>query len=196
MNKRNMGFTLVELNIASFIVLLVSVAVFSLYISVWRNLARGNAYLDSYAGSRNASGWMMRDIRSAAQVVEQYPSTGTATYETGDHVIVLRAPSINSFGQMISPGLDYIIYRLQDGDLYRIVYADTSSSRTNENRSIARYCTSLTFSSEGATLSNVPNLSTVNTIAIYLPINKSNTTLGETATEKINPTTVIRLRNK
>lgn len=196
MNKRNKGFTLVEFNIASFITLLVVIAVVSLYVSVWRNLAIGNTYLDSYAGSRNASGWMIRDIRCAAQVVEQYPETGTATYETGDHVIVLRVPSIGPSGQVINPGLDYIIYRLQGSDLYRIVQADMSSSRVNENRVIARYCASLTFSSEGVTLSNVTNLSTVNTIAIYLPINKSNVTIGETTAEKINPTTVIRLRNK
>lgn len=208
MNNRNKGFTLVELNIASVIILLVFLAVFSLYISVWRNFTLGNTYLDTYAGSRKASGWLIRDIRCAAQVVEQYPLTGAAIYQTGDHVIVLRVPSINSSGQVISPGLDYIIYKLQDSNLYRIVYADASSSRANENRIIARYCKELTFSSlytstgewkelsfyDGTT--DDKKLDTINTVSIYLPINKSNITLGETAAEKMNPTTVIRLRNK
>ncbi len=204
MNNRNKGFTLVELNIASFIALLVFVAVFSLYISVWRSLAKGNTYLDTYAGSRNASGWLIRDIRCAAQVVEQYPETGTAAYQTGDHVIVLRVPSIGSSGQIISPGLDYIIYKLQGSDLYRIVQADASSSRPNENRAIAHDCTSLTFSSfysptgemkplsfydELPTTPKERKLSTINTVAIYLPINKTNITLGGTTAEKINPTT-------
>ncbi len=196
MNNRNKGFTLVELNIASFIALLVFVAVFSLYISVWRSLAKGNTYLDTYAGSRNASGWLIRDIRCAAQVVKQYPETGTAIYQTDDHVIVLKVPSIDASDNCIPSTYDYIIYQLQGSDLYRIVQKDASSSRPNENRAITRYCTSLTFSSGGVTLSNVANLSTINTVAIYLPINKSNITLGETVTEKINPITVIRLRNK
>jgi len=208
MNNRSKGFTLVELNIASFIAMLVFAAVISLYTSVWQSLGRGNTYLDSYAGSRNASGWLIRDIRCAAQVVEQYPLTGTATYKTGDHVIVLRVPSIDSSGQIINPGLDYIIYRLQGSDLSRIVHADTSSSRTTEPRVIARYCKELTFSSlykptgEVKELSfydgtiDAKKLSTINTVSIYLPINKSNVALGETVTEKINPTTVIRLRNK
>jgi hypothetical protein len=196
MNKRVKGFTLAELSISSLIAGLLFISVISLYIFAWQSFVKGNTYLDSYAGSRNASGWMVRDIRCAAQVVEQYPLTGPATYQTGDSVIVLRAPSINSSGMVISPGLDYIIYELQGGDLHRIVQADTSSSRLNENRVIARYCNSLNFSSGGVALSSIPNLSTINTIAIYLPINKSNTALAETTAEKINPTTVVRLRNK
>lgn len=196
MNNRNKGFTLVEFNMASFIALLVFTAAFVLYISVWRSLTTGSAYLDTYTGSRNASGWLIRDVRCAAQVVKQYPETGSPIYQTGDNVIVLRVPSINSSGQVISPGLDYIIYRLQTSDLYRTVKANASSSRPNEDRPIARYCASLTFSSDGVTLSNIPNLSTVNTVAVYLPINKSNVALGETTAEKINPTTIIRLRNK
>jgi hypothetical protein len=170
--------------------------VLSLYISVWRNLTIGNTYLDSYAGSRNASGWLMRDIRCAAQVVSQYPETGVATYRTADDVLVLKVPSIDASGHVVIPGLDYIIYKLQGSDLYRIVLAASSSSRPNENRIIASGCVSLTFSSEGDLLSDISNLSTINTIAIYLPINISNVAIGGTVIQKINPTTVIRLRNK
>jgi len=198
MNDRNKGFTLAELNVASLIALLVFVAVLSLYISVWRSLARGNTYLDSYAGSRNASGWLIRDIRCAEQVKPSFTSGGI-TYTTSDNVIVLRVPSIDSSGQVISPGLDHIIYELQGSDLYRIVQKDPSSSRPNENRPIARYCSSLTFRSGNYGLKHyVDNdtLSTINTVAIYLPINKSSITLGGTGAEEVNPTTVIRLRNK
>lgn len=194
MSNRNKGFTLVELNVASLIAMLVFVAVISLYISVWQSLTIGNTLLDAYAGSRNASGWLMRDIRCARQVLGSNP--GSPTYETGDHVIVLMARSIDSGGQVKEAGLDYIIYRLAGSDLYRTVQADASSSRLDEDRVIARDCQELTFSSEGLTLSDITNLSTVNTVAIYLPINKSNIFSGETEAEKINPTTVVRLRDK
>jgi len=199
MNRRNKGFTLFELNLSSVITLLIFVAVISLYISVWRNLAIGNTYLDSYAGSRNASGWLMRDIRCAAQVVKQYPETGSAEYQTGDHVIVLKVPSIDGSGNVIDSFYDHIVYALQGSDLYRIVHKDASSSRPNESRVVARYCTSLTFRSGSYGLkyyADNDTLSTINTVSVYLPINKSNVSLGGTEVEKINPTTVIRLRNK
>jgi hypothetical protein len=192
-NKRDNGFTLVELQIASFIALITLTALFSLYIFVWRNFNIGNTFLDVYANSRNASSLLMRDIRSATQVASSYGS-----YTTTDHSIVLMIPSIDAQKEIINSKYDYVIYKLQGNDIYRIVQVDPSSSRQNENRVIANYCSSLTFSSGGVTLSNIANLSTVNNIAIYLPINKSTISLGGTGTviESINPTTLVRLRNK
>lgn len=217
--QRNKGFTLVELNIASFITLLLFVALFSLYISAWRNLTMGNTYLDTYAGSRNASGWLIRDVRCAAQVVKQYPETGSPIYQTDDHVIVLKVPSTHKdTNQIISSYYDYIIYyRLESGDLMRIVRIDqrfkntedpyyAKNYRTDDTNPvvITRHCKELTFSSlykptgEWKTLSFYDDsmMKEINAISIYLPINKSNISLGGTGTEKINPTTVIRLRNK
>ena len=193
MNNRNNGFTLVELQVASFIAVVTLIALFSLYIFSWRNFTIGGTILDVYANSRNASSLLIRDIRSAKQVVSSY-----GTYTTTDHSIVLMVPSINSTGGVINSKYDYIIYILQGSDIYRIVQSDASSSRQNENHVIGRYCSSLTFSSGGVTLSGIANLSTINTIAIYLPINKSTVSLSGSGTvnESINPTTVVRLRNK
>jgi hypothetical protein len=131
--------------------------------------------------------------------VSQYPETGAPTYQTGDSVIVLKVPSTDVDGYVVNGHYDHIIYRLDGGDLYRIVQKDASSSRSNENRVIARDCTSLAFRSGNYSLKHYADnntLSTINTVAIYLPINKSNVTLGKTENEKINPTTVVRLRNK
>ncbi len=193
MNRLNKGFTLLELQVASAIALITLSAVLALYLFSWRSFTIGNPLLDVYSNSRNASGWLTRDIRCAAQVVSSHGS-----YTTTDNSIVLMVPSIDSLGEVISPNYDYIIYKLQDTDLYRIVQKDASSSRANENRAIAHYCDSLTFSSGGVALSNIGNLSTVNTVAIYLPINKSTISLSGAGTvnESINPTTVVRLRNK
>jgi hypothetical protein len=173
----------------------------------------GNALMDVYANSRNASSWLTRDIRCAAQVVSSYTS-GT-TYTTSDHVIVLMVPSIDAAGSVLSSYYDHIVYKLQGTDLYRIVIKVAASSRANDNRIIAHNCESLTFSSlykpsadestwAMKTLSfyngssDAKKLSTINTISIYLPINKSTVSLSGmgTADELLNPTTVVRLRNK
>ena len=150
--------------------------------------------------------------RCAAQIVPITPSPDS--YTTTDSSIVLMVPSIDSHGEVISSHYDYIVYELRDAsqgkDMYRIVKKDASSSRVNEDRVIARYCESLTFSSfykpsnkmeklsfyDGSTTDR--RLSTVNTISIYLPINKSATSVSGTGTQAalINPTTIVRMRNK
>ena len=201
MNRRNKGLTLVELQVASSIALIILSAALALYLFSWRSFTIGNALLDVYSNSRNASGWLTRDIRCATQVVPQYPETGSPAYQTGDHVIVLKVPSVDGSGNALNSSYDHIIYKLQDGDLYRIVQKDASSSRPNENRAIAHYCTSLTFRSGNYGLKYYADnniLSTINTVAIYLPINKSTISLSGAgmANESINPTTIVKLRNK
>lgn len=191
MNKK--GLTLIEVQVALAIAVLTFMAASSLYIFYWRTIETGNAVLDIYSSSRIAMGWMAKDIRMASQIVPNHSS-----YTTSDSSIVLQVPAINATGSVIASHYDYIIYRLQSSNLYRIIEKDASSSRLNENRIVARYCSSLTFSSDGVTLSHIPNLSTVNTVAIYLPLNKMTISLSGAgaAAASITPTTIVRLRNK
>lgn len=193
MRKHKRAFTLTELQIAFAIMLITLAATMALYLFYLRSFSMGNAILDVYANSRVAMGRMERDIRAAAQVVLSH-----SPYTTSDHVIVLQVPSIDATGNVISSHYDYITYELQGSDLYRIIQRDALSSRQNENRAVAHYCASLTFSSGGLALSQVPNLSAINTVAVYLPLNKAAISLSGSGTviESITPTTVIRMRNK
>jgi len=193
MNKKNKGFTLIELQVASFVSMVVLLAILTLYVFALRSFTTGDALLDVYANSRNAIGWMMKDIRCAKQVIASH-----GAYTTTDSSIVLMVPSIDSSGNVISPCYDYITYRLQGSDMYRIVEKDPASARLAENRIIAKYCSSLVFSSGGNTLSSIGNLSTINTVAIYLPLNKATISLagGNIINQSITPTTTVRLRNK
>jgi hypothetical protein len=217
MNNQKKGFTLVELSITSLIAMLIFAAALSLYISAWRSLTIGTTYLDSYAGARKASGWLIRDIKCAVQVKYQ---TDNATFQTGDHVIVLKVPSLHKdTKKIISAYYDYIIYtnRLESGDLMRIVQIDsrfTNAADPNYNKNyrndatndvITRHCKELTFSSWSKSTKKWEKLSSytddammkeINAISVYLPINEQNISIGGTVTQKINPTTAIRLRNK
>ncbi len=203
MRIKNKGFTLLELQVASFISFITLLAILSLYLFSWRSFTTGNTLLDVYSNSRNAIGWITKDIRCAKQIVKSVQITGSSPaqyYTTTDNSIVLMIPSINSSGIVISPYYDHVIYLLQGSDLYRIVQKDPASSRSNVNKIIARYCSSLVFSSGDVTLSNFSDteLSTKNTVAVYLPINKVTISLSGsgTQTESIAPTTIVRLRNK
>ncbi|MBN1527001.1 MAG: prepilin-type N-terminal cleavage/methylation domain-containing protein [Candidatus Omnitrophica bacterium] len=192
-HRRNRGFSLVELMISLLIVSIILVATVSLFIGCWRAFLIGNTYLDVYSNSRLAAEWMARDIRWAEQVVPTYGS-----YTTSDSCIVLMVPSIDASGDIMASCYDYIIYQLQGNDLHRIVQKDAQSSRQNENRVVAGQCSSLTLSSGGVTLSNIPNLSAVNTIEIFLPLNEQMISLtgGGVKSAQLTPTTVVRLRNK
>ena len=197
MNRRKRGFTLVDLQFAVVIGALTLVAALSLYTFYWRTFVIGNTVLDVYSNSRIALEMISRDIRWATQVEESYTSGGT-TYTTGDNVLVLMVPSIDASDNCIPSTYDYIIYQLQSGNLYRIVCKAASSARLSENRIVARYCTSLTFSCGGVTLSNIANKSTINNVDIYLPLNKTVLSLSGQgqAIESMYPTTIVKLRNK
>ena len=207
MNKYNEGFTLLELQVASLVSFITLLAIISIYIFSWRSFTTGDTLLDVYSNSRNAIGWITKDIRCAKQIVSSVATTADPLqfYTTTDNSIVLMFQAIDSSGNVVSPGYDYIIYLLDGSDLHRIVQKDPSSSRLDENRVIAKYCSSIVFSSEDSsgtmeTLSNFSDteLSTKNTVAVYLPLNKVTISLSGsgTQTESIAPTTIIRLRNK
>lgn len=196
MMKKIRGFTIVELQVASAIAAFMLIAVISLYIFYWKFFGIGNTVLDVYSNSRVAMGWLAKDIRCAAQVV---PSHGS--YVTSDSCVVLQVPSIDSAGSVIPSAYDYITYKLQGStpkDLYRIVEPNAASSRQAANGHIAHYCDSLSFKFDGNSFGSTPNLSAVNTVSVYLPLNKvifSWTGTGS-GTASLNPTTTVRLRNK
>ena len=190
----NKAFTAIELLVAVFIVSITVAASISLYVFSLENFNIGSTQLNVYINSRNAIMQLARDIRCAAQVVSSYSS-----YTTGDSCIVLMVPSIDGSGNVQTSYYDYIIYRLQGTDLYQIILKDShSTGRTNCNRVIAHYCSGLTFSSGGVSLSQVANLSAINTVGICLPLTKTTFSLSGQAqvSQSITPTTVIRLRNK
>jgi hypothetical protein len=208
-----MGFTLIELQVATFISFITLLATLSLYIFYWRTFSIGNTILDVYSNSRVAIGYLAKDIRLAAQVMAATPDNA---YQTTDHCVVLQIASINNTaadivvaGNVVHPGnvipnsYDNIVYKLQGSDLYRVIKQGNANSRPNENRAIGHYCTSLTFrSGSGATagqlLSTVAPLSDVNALAITLPLNKTTTSLSGagTETESMTPTTTVSMRNK
>ncbi|OGW93580.1 MAG: hypothetical protein A3G36_00710 [Omnitrophica bacterium RIFCSPLOWO2_12_FULL_45_13] len=207
LRRRAKGFSLAELQVAIIITAIVLVASLSLYISHWRTFLIGNAYIDVYSNSRLAVDWMARDIRWAAQVM---PSSDYGSYATSDNSLVIKIPSIDTSGNVMNGYYDNIIYQLQGSNLRRIVQIDqrlssSTSGRQNETRIIAKYCSSLTFSSKNSSGNVVAlsqfsssEMSTINYIAIYLPLSETVASLSGagTGTAQLTPTTIVKLRNK
>ncbi|GEM_PF-2233524 len=213
LRKNGRGLSLIELQVSAAIALITLLAAACLYIFYWRTFVIGNNMLDVYSNSRVAIALISRDVRSATQIVEQYPDTGTALYQTSDNVIVLKVPSVSAAGSMLATGCnDHIIYMVQGSNLYQIIKPYSAGlMRKDTNRIVARYCGVLSFSAvskSGGTdtmhgLSYFVNngsdpLSAVNYVFVYLPLNKSTISLSGsgTHTASIAPTTIVRLRNK
>lgn len=87
-NQTNRGFTIVELLIASGIVLIILAIVGLIYVSSDRSFRFGQSALNSEADLRLAMDWLTRDIR-AASVLETSGATVTLTIpsESGDTTV-------------------------------------------------------------------------------------------------------------
>lgn len=203
-NKSEKALTLVEMQVSLSIMLIIALAALSLHIVSWRSFAMGNGYMNVYSDSRMAMDRMARDIRWAAQVESNYGS-----YTTSNNSLVLKIPSIDASGNVVGGYYDYVIYNITGTSLHRIVRIDTgviNSGRSNDDDIVAKNCNASNFrlSTIGSggniqDLGSVSNLSTVNNIAVSLPINEPMLSLGGSGTTqqvKLTPTTMVKLRNK
>jgi Tfp pilus assembly protein PilW len=212
--RKNKAFTLMELQIAAVIASLILIASISLYIFYWRGFATGNTVLDIYSNSRIAMGWMTQDIRWAAQMLPQ--STIVGGYTTSSNCAVLQVPSITNSGGVVSvipSQFDEIIYYVDNAnEMHQRVCPNTAGStpsvRPAQNRTVASYCSPVTFYKVDTTnntwtplstfISGGGNLSTINNLGISLPVNETTLSLSGAVmrTTSTTPTVVVRLRNR
>ena len=124
-DRRN-GFTLTELLVATFILIIAIVITFEVFISISKNSKILVAYLNSYLKGREVIDIISKDCRIAARVMDYY-----AGYVTTDDCLVMKVPSIDASGNIIDVNheFDYIIYRINNGDLWKIVIPGSVSSR-------------------------------------------------------------------
>jgi len=214
-SRNSRGFTLIELQLAAGLSLIIIVAAIALYIQCWRMFGIGNASLDIYLNSKLAMSRMARDARSAALILSDFTSGGNS-YTTSSSCIVLQVPSIDATGKVITDQYDVVVYMLGGTDgtyLRQLVIPNmaigTPSARQAQDHTVARYCSALTFyyinASAGtwqtlsAFISGGGNLSDVNDLGIFLPLREitgSLTGQGTTRTSSLTPTSIIKLRNR
>ena len=139
------GFTLVEVMVATTLMIVVLGVVFSVYIGQQRNFIIGNSYLDIHQSARIAMDSMAKDLRWTKELVSSKGGYTTAT-SSPRNCIVLKVPSIDSSHNVIDGKFDYFVYRLNEGALERIVTdCDASSHRSYGIRTIAKNVDSIAF---------------------------------------------------
>ena len=126
-------------------------------------------------------------IQQSSQILSDAVISGT-THTTSSSALVLKIPTVNSSGQIISGSYDTVVYRRNPSDLselQEITDAEVGSARFDGTHLIARFVTNLLFRY------NNSDYSSASTATVFL---KTGTTVRGVLKESANQTTV-RLRN-
>ena len=126
-------------------------------------------------------------IQQSSQILSSAVIFGT-THTTSSSALVLKIPTVNSSGQIISGSYDTVVYRRNPSDLselQEITDAEAGSARFDGTHIIARFVTNLLFRY------NNSDYSSASTATVFL---KTGTTVRGVLKESANQTTV-RLRN-
>lgn len=159
------GFTLVELLIAAFLIVITIAVSFQAFISLNQNYGIITSYLSSYLKGREIIDEMAKDCRIAIRVMDSF-----STYTTTDSCLVLKAPSVDANGNIIdiNHNFDYIIYRIYNNDLWKIVIPGTTSSRTGRDNILKKSIESLYITSSGVPLSSISHKSSIPHVTIRI----------------------------
>lgn len=187
-NPRLKGFVLMELLITTFVVIIIMIISVDITVSIDKNSRVLALYLSSYLKGREAIDVISKDCRMAIGVMDYYSG-----YVTTDNCLVLKVPSIDSSGNIIDVNnqFDYIIYRVNNGDLWKIVIPGASSSRPARNEIFKKNIESFYISCGGAGLSGIPHKSTIPYLTLWAAISEE--MLGRDYS--INTGTTVKLMN-
>lgn len=182
------GFSLSELLIAVFIFILAITLSIQIFVSLSYDYQTITTYLASYVKGRHAIDTISKDCRIAIRVEDSFGG-----YNTSTTCLVLKVPSIDSSHNIIDihNNFDRIIYRLNNGNIWKIVFPGTGSARAAQNKIFEKSAESFTVSSDGILLSNIPHKSSIT----HLTINMILTEIFRGKAYRITPGTTVKLMN-
>lgn len=137
------GITLIEVLIGMVLMVIVVLALFSLYNTGQKYFVNQNIKSDILNNNRVTLTWLSRDIKEAVQVIPGPIDINGTSYSTSSESIVLRLPSIDANGIIIDIDneFDYIVYQMDPDNSTQIVRIvdgkDGVSSRVDGNRVLA-----------------------------------------------------------
>ena len=188
MRSYKRGFSLSELLIALFIVVITITLSIQVFISLNYNYQAITTYLTSYVKGRQAIDIISKDCRIAIRIPDSFGGYTTAT-----DCLILKVPSIDSSRNIIdiNNDFDHIIYRLDNGDLWKTVIPGTGSAREAQNKIIEKSIESFTASSDGVLLSGILHKSSITHVTIAISVAE----IFRGKTYRIAPGTTVKLMN-
>lgn len=152
---KHQGFTLIELVVVVALVAICSTVLVSLFIGHNRIYRTQTAELDVTGDARQA----LDDIDSYVRQTNRTLST-YSTYTANAQVLILQIQSVNSSSQLIASTFDDVVYYLNNGNLYRQVFPNPSSSRTAQTKKLAGNVTGLIFTYNNPDYAQVTEVTT------------------------------------
>lgn len=147
--SKTRGITLIEVLIGMVLMVIVVLALFSLYNTGQKYFVNQNIKSDILNNNRVTLTWLSRDIKEAVQVIPGPIDINGTFYSTSSGSIVLRLPSIDADGIIIDIDneFDYLVYQMDPENSTQIVRIvdgkDGISSRVDGNRVLAENVSSL-----------------------------------------------------
>lgn len=188
MRKKNGGFTLTEFLVVALINIIAIVIAIQVFTALNKDYKVLMTYLGSYLKGREVIDIISKDCRIAVRVLDSH-----AGYTTTTSSLVLKVPSIDSSRNIIDVNheFDYIIYRIDDGDLWKTVIPGSNSSRSTYDNVLKKSIESLYMARDGVPLSDIAHKTTITHLTIWVSIVE--TILGREY--RINPGTTVKLMN-
>ena len=147
--SKTRGITLIEVLIGMVLMVIVMLALFSLYNTGQKYFVNQNIKSDILNTNRVTLTWLSRDIKEAIQVIPGPIDINDTSYSTSSGCIVLRLPSIDADGIIIDidTDFDYLVFQMNPEDATQIIRIvdgkDGVSSRADGNRVLAENISSL-----------------------------------------------------
>ncbi len=138
------GFTLFELLIAMGIGIIASTLLLTIMVNSAGLFYTESSKLQEGLNSNDALARVRESIKQSNAVVASYTSGGT-TYTSSATQIVLKAPSIDSSGNIISNTFDYTVFFLNQTKLRYKLFPDATSSRKSQDRIFSTSVDNLTL---------------------------------------------------
>jgi prepilin-type N-terminal cleavage/methylation domain-containing protein len=138
------GFTLIEMTIVIVLLGVIMAAVTTLYISDITDSEDETRRIELAQSLTIATDNLTDDIKNASAIEATY-----STYTTGAQTVVLDLPAVDSSGNLLFSGnnfvVDRVVYSYSGGILTKTVVPGTGSARTAVTRQVLSKITSLSF---------------------------------------------------
>lgn len=188
MKPKKSGTTLIEFLLVISIFVITVVMVFQVFAALNKEYKVLVSYLSSYLKGREAIDRISKDCRVATRVMDSF-----GAYTTTNDSLVLKLPSVDASRNIIDVNneFDYVIYRIQAGDLWMIIIPGGLSAREAFNGILRKSMQSLSITSYGTPLVSIPYKSSITALTMQVVV--AETILG---TEyKVEPGTTVKLMN-
>lgn len=131
---REKGITLVEALLTLGIAVVVGALLLVIMVNSFGLFYQQSGRLEQGLNVNDALVKTKETIRGASKVSSSYPETGSPTYTSSSTQLVLKIPSINSSGDIISGVFDYFVF-FKDNDKLRFkTFPDAQSSRKAQDQ--------------------------------------------------------------